>query len=469
MTAMEPWWANVTESVIFYSGTEGQYAMVRLNWVTADNDTHIDYGGRLIHSNGEHQMMIAALKCTGCGAEYPAGTLMNLCPVDNRPIEIIMDLERLLHTRPGHTWYDPERPDMWRFGGLLPLDIQNAIDRGHIVTLGEGHTPVLNFDDHPLAKHAGFSLGVKDEGKAHPGFGSNPSQSFKDRGMAMTASMARWHGLKKLAVPTQGNAGDSLCTYAEAAGLSAVVAMPGDTPLPILGRVAALAHGSSDFHLELVDGTIREAGELLKKDWIPNGWFSVATFQEPGWRIEGKKTLGLELAEPAEPGGPWKLPDVVIYPTGGGTGVLGMWKAWSELECLGLIGPERPRVICVQAEATQPIVHAFENGLADTVPAKPGETLAYGLNVPGGVGQFRVLEIIRESEGAALAIPEQEIHETLTGIWKEKGWWICPEGAACVAAVPRLVDSGLIRKGDAVVAFNTGSLEKYLPDLRHLL
>jgi threonine synthase len=394
---------------------------------------------------------------------------MNLCPADGRPVEMIIDLDRLTATQPNRAWYDPGRGDMWRFGGLLPLDINEASDQAHIVTLGEGHTPVLDYGDHPLALKAGFSLGLKDEGKAHPGFGANPTQSFKDRGMAMTLSMARWHGLEKLAVPTQGNAGDSLCRYADAAGISAVVAMPLDTPMPILGGIAALAHASDRFHLELVEGTIREAGDLLKKDWIPNGWFSVATFQEPGWRIEGKKTLGLELAEPSSPGGPWSLPDVIIYPTGGGTGVLGMWKAFSELEYLGLIGPERPRIICVQAEATQPVVHAFENGLDDTIPATPGETLAYGLNVPGGVGQFRVLEIIRESEGAAVAIPEHEIHETLSSVWKEKGWWLCPEGAACLAAITRLLDGGLIRKGDEVVAFNTGSLEKYLPDLRHLL
>jgi len=414
-------------------------------------------------------MMIAKLKCTGCGTEYAADTLMNLCPEDGRPVEIIIDLDRLKAKQPEGGWFDPEIGNMWRFGGLLPLDINNPADREHIVSLGEGHTPVLDFNDHPLARQAGFSLGLKDEGKAHPGFGANPTQSFKDRGMAMTASMARWHGLDKLAVPTQGNAGDSLCSYAEAAGMSAVVAMPQDTPMPILGRVAALAHGSERFHLELVEGSIREAGELLKKDWVPNGWFSVATFQEPGWRIDGKKTLGLEMAEPKTPGGPWSLPDVIIYPVGGGTGVLGMWKAFSELEHLGLIGPDRPRMICVQAEPTQPLVHAFVNGLDDTVPASPGETLAYGLNVPGGVGHFRVLEIIRESDGAAIAIPEQDMLETLSSVWQEKGWWICPEGAACLAAIPRLLDDGLINIGDEVIACNTGSLEKYLPDLRHLL
>jgi threonine synthase len=413
--------------------------------------------------------MILGLKCTGCGAEYPADTLMNLCPVDQRPVEIIIDIDRLGREQPGLSWYQPKRRDLWRFGGLLALDIANEEDRQHIVTLGEGYTPVLDYSDYPLAKKAGFTLGVKDEGKAHPGFGANPTQSFKDRGMCMTLSMARKHGLKRLAVPTQGNAGDSLCAYAEAAGISAVVAMPGDTPLPILGRVAALSHASDQFHLCLVEGTIREAGALLKQEWIPKGWFSVATFQEPGWRIEGKKTLGLEIAEPRGPGEPWKLPDVIIYPTGGGTGVLGMWKAFQELEDLGVIGSHRPRVICVQAEATTPLVRAFDAGLDDTVAAEAGTTLAYGLNVPGGVGHFKVLDIVRQSGGVALAVSEADIRKALANTWQEKHWWICPEGAACLAAIPALLELGQIKPGDDVVAFNTGSLEKYLPDLRHLL
>jgi threonine synthase len=415
------------------------------------------------------QSMIAFLKCVACGAEYPPRTLMNLCPVDGRPVEIINDLERLASEQPDCEWYRPERNDMWRFGGLLPLDIENPEQRDHITTLGEGHTPLLEHHDHPIALAAGFRLWVKEEGKAHRGFGANPTQSFKDRGMAMTVSMARLHGLRRLAVPTQGNAGDSLCEYARAGGLGAVVAMPDDTPLPIQGRVAVLAQEFDNFHLVQVSGTIREAGQILQRDWIEKGWFSVATFQEPGWRIEGKKTLGLELAEPSSKGQPWALPDVVIYPTGGGTGVLGMWKAWSELECLGLIGPERPRIVCIQSEATAPLVEAFASGASDSSPVRAGKTRAYGLNVPGGVGHARVLQIIRESRGAALAVPEADMESALVDNWQTKRWWMGPEGAACLAALPRLVDVGLIRKGDRVVAFNTGSLEKYLPELRHLL
>lgn len=394
---------------------------------------------------------------------------MNLCPVDDRPVQIVLDIERLRNEHTRLDWYYPYRDDMWRFGALLALDIGNPDERGHIVTLGEGRTPLLDYGDHPLAQKAGFSLQLKDEGKAHPGFGANPTQSFKDRGMAMTVSMARAHGLERLAVPTQGNAGDSLCTYAEAAGMQAVVAMPADTPMPILGRVAALAHGSDRFHLELVQGTIREAGALLKERWLNKGWFSVATFQEPGWRIEGKKTLGLELAEPETPDGPWGLPDVVIYPTGGGTGVLGMWKAWAELEELGLIGSGRPRMVCVQAAATAPLVRAFDEELDDTVPMEAGNTLAYGLNVPGGVGHFRLLQIIRESGGMAIAVEEEAMKAELSRVWRDKGWWVCPEGAACLAAIPQLLDRGIIRQGERVVAFNTGSLEKYLPELRSLL
>jgi len=195
----------------------------------------------------------------------------------------------------------------------------------------------------------------------------------------------------------------------------------------------------------------------------------VATFQEPGWRIDGKKTLGLELAQPESAGGQWQLPDVVIYPTGGGTGVLGMWKAWNELESMGLIDKRRPRMICVQSENTQPLVNAFKSGNSEVAPVEPGETLAYGVNVPGGVGHFKVLEIIRASGGAAIGVTEDEIHQALSAVWQDKGWWVCPEGAACLAAIPHLLEDGLIKPGDKVVAFNTGSLEKYLPDLRHLL
>jgi threonine synthase len=404
------------------------------------------------------------------GIEYPADRLMNLDPADGRPLEQVLDLERLARERPDRSWYDPARGDLWRFGGLLALDIADPDDARHIVPLGEGHTPLLDYADHPVARAAGLRLQYKDEGQPHPGFGANPTRSFKDRGMAMVAAMARRHGLQRLAVPTQGNAGDSLVRYALAGGLEVVVAMPDDTPLPILGGVAAMARlHPQQVTLELVQGTIREAAALLRERYWPQGWFNVATFQEPGWRIEGKKTLGLELAEPLPGSSRWSLPDAIVYPTGGGTGVLGMWKAFDELEALGLVDGRRPRMLCVQSEATAPLVRAFESGAEDTTAQAAGQTLAVGLNVPGGVGHFRVLQIVRASGGAAVAVAEDAIAAELARVWRDRRWWISPEGAACLAVLPQLLDRGLLRRGERVVAVNTGSAEKYLPNLRHLL
>ncbi|HXS22095.1 MAG TPA: threonine synthase [Steroidobacteraceae bacterium] len=412
---------------------------------------------------------VRCLRGLGSGREYPANQLMNLDPSDNRPVEMVLDLARLAREQPRLGWYHPERRDLWRFGALLPLDIGNPDDRRHIVTLGEGHTPLREYPDHPLARKVGFRLQVKDEGKAEPGYGANPTQSFKDRGMVMAVSMARRFGLGKLVVPTQGNAGDSLLEYALAAGIEAAVIMPNDTPMPILGRAAALARLSPQIGLELVEGTIREAGARMRERYLPQGYFNVATFQEPGWRIEGKKTLGLELAEPAPGETRWRVPDAIVYPTGGGTGVLGMWKAFAELQALGLIGAERPRMICVQAAATTPIVDAWAGGDADTKAAAAGKTLCYGLNVPGGVGHFKVLEIIRASGGCAVAVPEEQMERALSSVWREKHWWISPEGAACLAALEPLVGQGALHGGERVVVVNTGSLEKYLPELRRLL
>lgn len=406
------------------------------------------------------------LRGIGSGAVYPADAVMNLCPVDGRPVEMVLDLERLARARPAGAWHDPRRRDMWRFGGLLPLDPADPADAGHIVTLGEGATPLVDVSRWPAARRGGLRLLLKDEGAARPGFGANPTRSFKDRGMAMVVSMARRLGLARLVVPTQGNAGDSLAEYGRAAGIEVAVVMPADTPAAILGRVAALARTDPRVSLDLVEGTIREAGARVRERWVPEGWFSVATFQEPGWRIEGKKTLGLEIAEPRVPGAPWRVPDAIVYPTGGGTGVLGMWKAFAELEALGLIGRERPRIVAVQSEATRPLVDAFAAGRDDTRPGPAGRTLATGLNVPGGVGHFRVLGILRESGGVAVSVAEAAIGDALRAARRELGVALSPEGAACLAALPALLDEGHLRPGDRVVAVNTGAPEKYLPDIR---
>ena len=414
---------------------------------------------------------LRCLRGIGSGVEYPAEPPMNLDPVDGRPVQMVLDIERLAREKPGAAWYDPARKDMWRFGALMPLDITDPADATHIVALGEGNTPLLDYADHAIARGAGLRLQLKDEGRAHPGYGANPTQSFKDRGMAMVAAMARRAGLTRLAVPTQGNAGDSLVRYGLAGGLEVVVAMPDDTPMPILGQVAAMTRlHPGRIHLELVKGTIREAAAKLKADYWPHGWFNCATFQEPGWRIEGKKTLGLEMAEPPPGETRWSLPDAIVYPTGGGTGVLGMWKAFDELEALGLIDSRRPKMFCVQSEVTTPLVRAFDEGADDThALPQTGPTISTGLNVPAGVGQFRVLQIIRASGGAAIAVSEADTARELSAVWRERQHWIAPEGAACLAALPQLLDRGLLKRGERVVAVNTGSLEKYLPDLRHLL
>ena len=404
---------------------------------------------------------VRCLRGIGSGAEYPPDTVMNLCAVDGRPVEIVLDIERLLVERPNMSWHDPLRKDMWRFGALLPLDVQNQEDQKHVVSLGEGYTPLLDYSDHSIAKKHGFQFSIKEEGNGWPDFGKNPTRSFKDRGMAMAVSMARKLGLRKLAVPTQGNAGDALAEYGLAAGMQVAIVMPESTPKPILGKVEDYSRDYESVSLDVVDGTIREAGRLVKEKYLPQGYFSVATFQEPGWRIEGKKTMGLELAEPQSPGESWSVPDVIIYPTGGGTGILGIWKAFAELEALGVIDERRPRIVSVQSEQTAPIVEAFNAGKSDTRAVTPGKTLAVGLNVPGGVGHFRVMEILYESEGCAVGIEEQKIATTLRDVRSEKGWSIGPEGAACIAALEILVDQKAICPRDRVVAFNTGAMEKY--------
>lgn len=401
------------------------------------------------------------------GVEYPADSIMNTCDVDGRPVAVRYNLDTLRSDRPIPPWYCPERSDMWRFGGLLPLDVDDPEDRDHVVSLGEGRTPRLDYPEHPAAQRGGFRLQIKNEGRYSPT--GNPTGSFKDRGMSMVVSMARKLGIDRLAVPTQGNAGDALAEYGVAADLDVAIGMPKDTDAPILGKVATYDKIYDNVALTVVQGTIQEAGEAIDQIYLQQGYFHVATFQEPGWRIEGKKTMGLELAEPNAPSDPWTLPDVIVYPTGGGTGIVGMWKAFEELDALGLVGDERPRMVAVQSSETAPIVKAFQREESDTTPVTPGKTMATGLNVAGGIGHFRVLEILYDSDGHAIAVPDPSIASALQRAYHEKGWWLCPEGAACLAALDPLLDRAVIQRGDDVVVFNTASMEKYLPNVRHLV
>lgn len=406
------------------------------------------------------------LECTECGTHYPKDELMNLCPKDNRPVQMRLDIEAIKSDYPDFSWYLPEQKSMWRFGPLLPFDISQQ--KSVICSLGEGKTPLINVSTYSGFDKDGLEVFIKEEGQAHEGYGANPTGSFKDRGMAMVVTMAKHFGLEKLVVPTQGNAGDSLAEYGLNYGLDVAVIMPDNTPMPILGKVAAYSLMHNQISLDLVKGTIREAGMLMKEKYLPEGYFNCATFQEPGWRIEGKKTLGLELAEPNEMDDEWQLPDVIFYPTGGGTGILGMWKAFDELEALGVIGSHRPKIIAVQSDQNKPVVDAFNKDLSDTVATQGGDTMATGLNVPGGVGHKAVLEILHASRGGAIAISEQKLADHTRGIFQQFKILISPEGAACVAAVNEALKLRMITPADSIVCFNTGSAEKYFPNVRHL-
>lgn len=406
-------------------------------------------------------------QCTECGQKYATESPMNLCPNDNRPVRVILDVEHIKRDFPDFSWYHPEEKSMWRFGPLMPFNKQK--EPQNVVSLGEGHTPIIDISDFALCRDLGLTVYVKDEGQGYEGYGKNPTGSFKDRGMSMVATMAKHYQLDKLTVPTQGNAGDSLTAYGISMGVDVAVVMPDDTPLNIMGSVAVAALKHEGISLDLVKGTIREAGEFMKQHYVPDGFFNCATFQEPGWRIEGKKTMGLELAEPW-PGikETWSLPDVIFYPTGGGTGILGMWKAFDELEAIGAIDAHRPRIIAVQSENNTPIVHAFDNGLEDTVPTDGGDTIATGINVPGGVGHKAVLRILRQSNGSALAVSESAMACVSRDIFDQFKMWISPEGAACVAAVALAHEKGLVSEDDQIVCFNTGSAEKYLANLHDI-
>ena len=406
-------------------------------------------------------------QCTECQTIYPPDKPMNLCPVDNRPVQMVLDIDAIKAQYPDHSWFHPEYNNMWRFGPLMPFDIKQSPEK--VCSLGEGNTPVIDISQFPLCKNLRLNVFIKDEGQAYQGYGRNPTASFKDRGMSMVATMAKYYGLNKLAVPTQGNAGDSLAEYGSSLKYQIAVIMPDDTPMNIMGKVAAYTHIHTGISLDLVRGTIREAGALMKAKYLPQGFFNCATFQEPGWRIEGKKTMGLELAQPWPTHKPhWELPDVVFYPTGGGTGILGMWKAFNELEQLGVIGSKRPKIISVQSQNNTPIVHAIQNQLDDTIATDGGDTIATGINVPGGVGQKAVLRILRASKGSAIAVSEQDMVVISKDIFKQYGMWICPEGAACVAALKEAKDLGLVTSSDRIVCFNTGSAEKYLSNLHHI-
>ncbi|MFG0329890.1 MAG: threonine synthase [Phycisphaerales bacterium] len=331
-------------------------------------------------------------------------------------------------------------PTLWRYRELLPVESDE-----HIVTLGEGMSPMLSAPR--LAKKYGVGrVWIKDESQL-------PTGSFKSRGMTMAVSRAKELGAKRLAVPTAGNAGGALAAYAARAGLEAFVFMPDDTPE--VNQYEASLYGARAFR---VNALIDECGRLVREGRERLGWFDVSTLREP-YRIEGKKTMGLELAEQLG----WRLPDAIFYPTGGGTGLIGMWKAFAELATLGWLEEEkRPRLYACQSSGCCPIVRAFERGDRHAERFEDAKTIASGIRVPAAVGDFMILDAVRESEGAALATDEAEILPLMREASRLTGISICPEAAACVGALASLAAKGALADDAEVVIFNTGAAQKYL-------
>jgi threonine synthase len=376
------------------------------------------------------------LECSRCRAELPADRLQNLCACGG-PLLARYDLTRARRTLTPRGLISRDR-NVWRYSELLP-----GTPAEHL-TLGEGGTPLLRL------KRLGSELDsanlwLKDEA-------FNPTGSFKARGLAVAVARAKALGARRLAIPTAGNAGGALAAYASRAGLEAYIFMPKDAP-----RANQLECSLPGVHLTLVDGLISDCARLLAETKEKEGWFDVSTLKEP-YRIEGKKTLGFELFE--QFGG--RLPDAILYPTGGGVGLIGMWKAFEEMEALGWIGQERPKMIVVQAAGCAPLVRAFEEKRKESIAWADAHTLAAGLRVPKALGDFLVLEAVFASRGAALAVTDDEILAALRRLAAREGILACPEGAATVAAVPSLLACGILRREDWIVLFNTGSGMKYL-------
>jgi threonine synthase len=330
-------------------------------------------------------------------------------------------------------------PNLWRYRELLPVDSDESI-----VTLGETMTPILPCPK--LGRALGLNnLHVKDESRL-------PTGSFKSRGQTVAISMCKQFGIKRVAIPTAGNAGGSMAAYAARAGMEAYVFMPRDTPL--INQVEAVLAGAKVF---LVDGLINDCGKIVNAGAEIMGWFDISTLKEP-YRVEGKKTMGLELAEQMG----WKLPDVILYPTGGGTGLIGMWKAFAELGELGwLESKKRPRMVAVQSEGCAPIVTAFERGERFAEPFPNAHTVASGLRVPVAVGDFMILDAIRASGGTAIAVDETRIIEWMKLGTASEGISFCPESATCVGAAESLTRTGWIKPDENVLIFNCGAGQKY--------
>jgi threonine synthase len=392
------------------------------------------------HSVASQQLdepRVTHLECSLCSRNFAAGQLWNLCECGG-PLLVRYNLALLRETW-SRTSLVSAPNSMWRYAPALPVQLAASI-----VSLGEGMTPLL-----PVPR-TGSRIGasdllLKDEGL-------NPTGSFKARGLSCAVSMCVEMGIGKLAIPSAGNAASALAAYTAAAGIEAHIFMPRDVPQS--NFIECKAYGAE---VTLVDGLISDCARIVAERSLREGWFDISTLKEP-YRIEGKKTMGYELAEQLK----WELPDAIFYPTGGGVGMIGMWKAFEEMEALGWIGSKRPKMIAVQAEGCQPVVRAFNEGAERSRFWDGASTVAAGLRVPKPLGDFLVLRAVRESGGAAIAVSDAKLINAGIQLATEEGIFVSPEGAACIVAAERLLQDGLLKRDEKLVIYNTGAGLKYL-------
>jgi threonine synthase len=382
------------------------------------------------------------LECSRCREDFPLEQIQQVCKSDGGPLLVRYDLPRVRDSVTKDALRD--RPEtLWRYRELLPHE-----DPANAVSLGEQNTPLLETPS--LGKEIGIpKLRVKDEGLL-------PTGTFKARGAAVGMTRASELGVRTLALPTAGNAGAAWAAYGARAGLRVVVVMPETTPDVIIRETSA--YGADVY---LVPGSIADAGAVVKKVCADRGWYDASTLREP-YRIEGKKTMGFELAEQLG----WRVPDVIVYPTGGGVGLIGMWKAFDELRAIGWLDQKQPRFVAVQADGCAPIVKAFVDGRPESEPWPDPRTFAAGIRVPKALGDFIVLKALRQTAGTAVAVSEMEIAESMHSIGEAEGMLVCPEGGAAIAGTARLRRDGWIRENEEVVIFNTGTGLKYAEHLQ---
>jgi threonine synthase len=384
-------------------------------------------------------MNVTHLECANCGKNYEANRLHNLCTECGKPLLVRYALERAAETLTKES-LKTRAENLWRYREVLPVEREE-----NIVCLGEGWTPLFKTDKLAESLPIKLNLYIKDES-------TNPTQSFKARGMTAAISMAKELGVKKVAAPSAGNAGGAMAAYASRAGMESFIFMPKDTP-----RANIIECEQTGANVTLVDGLITDCGKIVAERKEAEGWFDVSTLKEP-YRAEGKKTMGYELAEQFD----WILPDVILYPTGGGTGLIGMWKAFDEMEKMGWIDGKRPRMVTVQSIGCAPIVKAFHDGdrFADEFPN--AHTVASGLRVPKAVGDFLILDALRESGGTAIAVSDEELVKAVKEIGAAEGLFCAPEGAACLPALRMMIEQDLVKENETVAIFNTGAGVKYL-------